>query len=116
MNTLFLYMLTGALAGFINGLFGTGGGIVLVFLFTYLSYPAQKIFATTNITVLFLSLVSFFFYIKEGNISNQLLPHIIPVLAGGALGSLFLSKIKGSFLKKLFSILVIIGAIGRLIK
>ena len=116
MKTLFLYIVSGFLAGFVNGLFGTGGGIILVFLFAYLSYPAHKIFATTNITVLFLSLVSFFFYIDEGNISSQFLPHILPALAGGALGSLFLAKIKGSFLKKLFSVIVIIGAAGRLLK
>ena len=116
MNTFFLYIIAGALAGFVNGLFGTGGGLILVFLFTYLSYPAHKIFATTNMTVLFLSFVSFIFYIKEGNFSTQSFFYFLPALAGGILGSFFLSRVKGSLLKKLFSLLIIIGGIGRLFK
>ena len=119
MKTLYLYLATGFFAGFINGLAGTGGGVLLVFLLSYLCFPADKTFATTNMTVLILSFISLFLYLKNGTLSPELLPRFfgtafIPAVLGGAVGSLLLSKIKGSFLKKLFAVLVIVGGVGRI--
>ncbi len=119
MKTLLLYIGVGFFAGFINGLAGTGGGVLLVFLLTRLAFPADKTFATTNMTVLILSLVSLFLYLKNGTLTSDLLPHFfgtafLPAVLGGAVGSLLLSKIKGSFLKKLFAALVIVGGVGRI--
>lgn len=119
MKTLYLFLITGFFAGFINGLAGTGGGVLLVFLLSYLSTPADKTFATTNMTILIFSLLSLFLYVKNGTLTSELLPHFfstafLPAVAGGAVGSILLSKIKGSFLKKLFAVLVIVGGVGRI--
>ncbi len=119
MKRLLLYLSVGFFAGFINGLAGTGGGVLLVFLLTRLAFPADKTFATTNMTVLILSFVSLFLYLKNGTLTPDLLPRFfktafLPAVLGGAAGSLILSKVKGSFLKKLFAVLVIVGGVGRI--
>lgn len=121
MKTLIIYLSAGLLAGFVNGLFGTGGGIVIVALFTAYALPPEKIFASSNFTVMLLSLVSLFFYLKNGTLASGLMPYFFkhsfaPALLGGAVGSILLSKVRGSFLQKLFSLLVIIGGVGRIFK
>ncbi len=121
MKTLFVYISAGLFAGFVNGLFGTGGGIVIVALFTAYALPPEKVFASSNLTIMLLSLVSLFFYLKNGTLTVGLMPYFfkysfIPALLGGAVGSLLLSKVKGSFLQKLFSLLVIVGGVGRIFK
>ena len=121
MKTLLIYITIGFSAGIVNGLFGTGAGIVFVFFFASLAFPADRTFATTNITVLFISLVSLFLYLKNKTLTPEVLPYFfesafLPALTGGAVGSILLSRLRGSFLTKLFSVLVIVGAIGRLIR
>lgn len=121
MKTVFLYVATGLFAGFVNGLFGTGGAIPLLALFTFLSFAADKSFATANLAVMVLSAVSFILYIKNGTLDSAFVPHyfseiFIPALTGGAAGSLLLSKISPNMLKKLFFILVAIGGIGTVFK
>ena len=121
MKTLLIYIMTGFFAGLVNGLFGTGAGIVFVFFFSALAFPADKTFATTNITVLLISTVSLFLYLKNRTLTPELLPYFfkgafLPALTGGAVGSILLAKLKGSFLTRLFCVLVIVGAIGRMIK
>ncbi|MBQ7897931.1 MAG: sulfite exporter TauE/SafE family protein [Clostridia bacterium] len=121
MKTLLIYITIGFSAGIVNGLFGTGAGIVFVFFFASLAFSADRTFATTNITVLFISLVSLFIYLKNRTLTPEVLPYFfesafLPALTGGAVGSILLSKLKGGFLNKLFSLLVIAGAIGRLIR
>ena len=55
----FLPYLSGALAGALNGLFGTGGGIVLVpLLLRVHRLPAQRAFATSLAVILPLSAVT----------------------------------------------------------
>ena len=74
MKTLFLYVSVGFCAGFINGLFGTGGAIPLLAIFTYLSLDTDKAFATANISVMLLSLVSFVLYLRNGTVTGDFLP------------------------------------------
>lgn len=121
MKILLLYLLSGFIAGFVNGLFGTGGGIVIVLLFTFLSVSADKTFATTNLTIMLISLVSLFLYIRKGIVTMETVGDFfeglaLSALVGGAVGSLLLSKITPSLLKKLFCVIVLIGGIGRIIK
>ena len=121
MKTLTIFIIAGFFAGFINGFFGTGGGIVIVALLTFFALPPDKVFASSNFTILLLSGVSLYFYIKNGTLNAELIPKFFkgaffPALVGGATGGILLKKAKGSFLQKLFSLLVIIGGIGRIFK
>lgn len=121
MRTVLLFSSVGLLAGFINGLFGTGGAIPLLALFTFLAFDTDKAFATANLTVMLLSAVSFFLYLRNGTVDTEFLPEFfkrafIPALAGGAIGSIFLSKISPDLLKKMFCVITVIGGVGRIFK
>ena len=48
------YLITGALAGVANGLFGSGGGLFLVPLFTKWTGMEQKRAFATSVAVIFL--------------------------------------------------------------
>ena len=112
-----LIALTGFASGIINGVFGTGGGIVLVFLLAKLmkeekGYSPRDAFATVILTVLPMSLLSAYMYIKEGSVSIKAAYEYLPAASlGGVTGALLLDKINLKFLKKLFALLVVYAGI-----
>ena len=117
MKTLLLYSATGLIAGFINGLFGTGGALPLLALFSFMSFKTDSALATANFAVMVLSALSFVLYLKNGTVDPSFIPQYfskicLPALLGGAIGSLVLSKISPSLLKKIFFILIAIGGVG----
>lgn len=96
-------------AGLLNGFLGTGGGILLVFLFS-LVYDGNRrdLFADTVLTVFFLSLVSALLYAKAGMIDLSFsATFFVPGVIGGVCGALLLEKIDLPLLKKLFAAMVI---------
>lgn len=109
-----LLCIGGLLGGAVNGLLGSGAGIVLIYLLSYL-YPKKEkrdIFALSLCTVFFLTLCSAVFYGAGGRYSlGDFLPYALPALVGGVVGSLLLAKINGQRLKLLFSVLLIISGI-----
>ena len=121
MKTILLFIITGFSAGFINGLFGTGGALPILALFSYYSMTAERSLATANLTVMLFSLVSFFFYLKNGTLpqdffSDYLKGGFLPALLGGALGSLLLSRFSTGFLKKLFCLITMVGGVGMMFR
>ncbi len=113
-SRLFPYLLLGAIAGFINGFLGTGGGIILLF---GSMLPKNKgtsdtrdILAGTAFVTLLLSAVSAIVYFFKGNIILDSLPaYLFPALAGGAMGAWLLDRLPTRFLEKLFAVLVIVA-------
>lgn len=107
----------GLFAGIINGLFGTGGGIITVYSLSHIPYfkdlfGKKDIFAMTLISSFFMSVSSAFLNIRSGNASfSDVIPYALPAFTGGAVGALILDKIKVSFLSKLFSVIVIYAGI-----
>ena len=89
------YAVIGGLGGLANGLFGSGGGLFLVPLFTkWLGMEQKKAFASSVAVILPLSLVSAGIYFWKGALDlNAALPYLI----GGGIGGL-ISREK--FLKK----------------
>ena len=117
MKTIILFLITGLSAGFINGLFGTGGALPLLALFAYLALKSEKVFATTSFAVLLLSAVSLVLYLKNGTLTldsfkEHLGDTVVPAVLGGAVGSLLLAKIAPKLLKKIFFAIVVIGGVG----
>ena len=102
----------GFCAGFINGLLGAGGGIVLVRgarrILPEEKYQTRDVFASALAVMLPVSAISTALYSLRGNAIPIDLPHIaLPALLGGALGALLLAKINPKLLKLIFSALTV---------
>ena len=100
-------------AGAINGLLGTGGGVLLVLLLTKLfKTDAKDSFAQSLLMILPLSAVSAFVYCQKGGVSlAQMLPYLFPAVIGGILGAYLADKINARVLKIIFAILVVYSGV-----
>ena len=107
----FIYGLSGAAAGMINGLFGAGGGMILVPLLIKVGkLEDKKAFATAICVILPLCFVSITIYAIGGALSVSLAwPYLIGGLVGGVLGGILFQKISAKLLHKLFGILILWG-------
>ena len=107
---LWLTMIVGVLAGFINGLLGTGGGIILIFaLNKYLKKVDSKdVFVLTLTVTVALSIVSAaVYYLKGGLVIKDGLQYGVFAIPGGIAGAYLLDKLKANTVKKAFGLLVI---------
>lgn len=83
--------ITGLLAGMVCGLFGTGGGMILVPIFIYiLKVESKKARATSICCMLVMVITSGIFYYKSNYINWNI--GLLSAL-GGVLGAYFGSKI-----------------------
>ena len=101
-------VLTGVVAGIINGLFGGGGGMVVVPMLVYLLGCKQKLaHATAIFIILPLSIVSGLFYAVFGNFNLRVgVPVGIGVTVGGVLGALLLKKLSSKWVTLIFCLLM----------
>ncbi|MBE6655153.1 MAG: sulfite exporter TauE/SafE family protein [Ruminococcaceae bacterium] len=104
-------------AGVVNGIFGTGGGIVIVFALSRFSRKhteilKKDIFAITLFSCFAMSLSSAVIYALSGKASAEdALPYLLPAAAGGIFGALLMDRIRPAVLSKIFALLVIWGGI-----
>lgn len=100
-------------AGFINGLLGTGGGIILILCLKYVltfktEEESKNLFALTIAAIFPMSIASAIIYAFHGNIvMNDLYRYLPGAVAGGLVGAFLLGKINPKLLKKLFAGLII---------
>lgn len=112
----------GLASGIVNGLFGTGGGIIIVYLFSRLyagsdRYHTKDIFAMTVGSVLIMSAASLGIYIKNGAVEwNETIPYLIPAALGGILGAFLLDRIDAAVMKKIFAVLVVYAGITLMLR
>lgn len=107
------YRIIGALAGAANGLFGAGGGLFLVPLFTsWTKLPQRKALASSVAVILPLSLISAGVYLFQGGLDFSL---AWPYMAGGAVGGIcsgfLFQKISPRLLRKIFALLLLYAGI-----
>lgn len=102
----------GSLTGFINGVFGSGGGTLLVpILNNILKVEEHKSHATALAIIIFLSTTSSIIYISKGTFDiNLTIEAGIGSIIGGIIGAKLLSKVNGKFLRIAFGIVMIIAA------
>ena len=112
-KTLFPIALCGAAAGAVNGLFGAGGGMLLVPLLTWLTdLDDNEIFPASVAIIAPLCIVSLFLTVNERNFPwNSLLPYLAGSAAGGILAGLLGKKISTKFLHKLLGLLILWGGV-----
>lgn len=108
---------TGAVAGGVNGLFGGGGGMIVVpMLIYFLGINHKSAHATAILIILPLSLVSSVFYLAFGAVDFSItIPVAGGVIVGGAIGALILSKSKPMFLVVVFSVVMAAAGVKMLL-
>ncbi len=109
----FLLCIFGAVAGLVNGLIGSGGGLFLWFGFRYFDDCKEKnIYAATTTGVLAFSIISGIIYLFEESLAFKDFSYaLIPALLGGTLGAFLLGKINTRLLQTIFSILLLISGV-----
>ncbi len=101
-------VLTGASAGLINGVFGGGGGMIVVPMLVYLLKKEPRVaHATAILLILPMSIVSGLLYASFGSFRWQTgLPVGIGVVIGGALGAVLLGKLSSKWIIVVFSLVM----------
>ena len=115
------------LGGFVNGLLGTGGGILLLFLLRLCAkgqgarfFPADEengknAFAAVLLCILPLSFFTVFLYDSEGYFAklsfSSLLPYLLGAVPGGMLGAWLLDRLKLPVVEGLFAALLLFSGI-----
>lgn len=108
-NTLSLKkIIVGVMAGIICGLFGTGGGMILVPTFIYIfNIEPKKARATSLLCMLAMVITSGIFYYENNYIDWKLgILCAIGGIIGGYIGAITLKKVPDYILKILFIIFI----------
>ena len=107
------FALSGAAAGAANGLFGAGGGMVLVPLLTkWAKVDDREAFATSISIVLPLCLISILVYTAKGSIDIMAaLPYLMGGIIGGFVGGKVFKKVPTAVLHKALGIIILYGGI-----
>ena len=106
----------GLAAGLLNGLLGTGAGILIVYglqpLLSHFGKDRRIAFVTALACVLPLSLLSAWRYLQAGYFAGESLSFLLlPALFGGGVGAFLQKKIPLRALKRLFSLLVLASGV-----
>lgn len=124
MEYLIYYAISGIAVGLLAGLFGVGGGIIMVpiltFSFYQLGFPTDIIYHTalgTSLTcILFTSFSSLLTHAKRGAVDKQMLFYLIPaVLLGTAGGAAFAGSLKSRELKFVFIFFIFVFSLRMLL-
>ena len=101
----------GALSGLVNGLFGGGGGMLVVPLLIFLlGIEVKKAHATAILVILPISIVSGLLYAAHVNLQPSIaIPVSIGVVVGGGIGALLLSKLSNKVVIIIFSVVMAIA-------
>lgn len=107
----------GGLAGLVNGFFGGGGGMLLVpMLVRQCGLTQRQAFATSIAVILPLCVLSSLIYWLRGGLELQAaLPYLAGGLLGGFLGGRLFKKLSMVWLRKVFSLFILYGAVNALL-
>ena len=111
------YAVSGALAGAVNGLFGGGGGMVLVPLLSgWCGMEGKRSFATCVAVILPLSAVSAAVYLlRQGFELAAARPYLLGGLAGGLVGGRLFRCVSVEWLRGLFAAFLVYGGVRYLL-
>lgn len=106
-------LLAGLLAGFVNGFFGAGGGMVLVPLLIWLCKLDDKdAFSSAIAVILPLCLVSIAVYALRGTLPvREAVPYLIGGAIGGALAGLLFKKVPAKALHLTLGSIILLGGV-----
>ena len=110
-------VVTGLVTGTINGLMGSGGGMIVVPAMVFLlGAEEQEAHATAVAVILPLTVMSAFFYISSGYVDWNL---AVTTASGGAIGGYvgagLLNKCPPFLVRKIFAVFMIFAALRMLL-
>lgn len=112
-------LIVGISAGVLSGLFGIGGGVVIVPLLVMIFGLTQQTAQGTTLAMLSIpvSLVAAINYTKAGMVDWKIAIILaVGFIVGGFFGSKFAVNIDGAVMKKMFAVLMIVLAIKMLLE
>lgn len=110
-------IIIGLVAGFINGLFGTGAGmIVLPGLISLFKMESKMARGTALFILVVISLVTSIFYVKNLTDYMALWYIISGGILGGVIGSKFSKIVSGRVLKIILGIMMIVSGVRILLR
>lgn len=109
--------LSGAAAGVLNGLFGAGGGMVLVPLLTgFCGLPDRRAFPTALAIILPLCAVSLTVYALGGELElRAAAPYLCGGVLGGVVGGALFQRLPVQALHRMLGALILYGGVRRLL-
>lgn len=109
-------LLGGLAAGVINGLLGSGGGMIAVPTLEHSGTEPRRAHAASVAIMLPLSVVSAAFYLRSGHVSlSQALPYIPGGAVGALVGVLLLRRINAGLLKRIFGAVAVFSGVRLLL-
>lgn len=109
--------LSGAAAGVVNGMFGAGGGMVLLpLLQTTTDLQGHELFASCLCMIVPMSLVSAgVYWLRGGSFALEALPYLLGGAAGGVLAGLLLKKLPVKWLHRVLGGFIVWGGLRLLL-
>lgn len=114
---IFLLSTIGFLAGIISGFLGSGGGMILVPIFShFLKLNEVKARASTIFCITFMVITSSIFYINKDSIDFNLgMKCAVGGIIGGFIGSKLLVNLKSKYLDLFFIVFLIYSGVKMII-
>ncbi len=116
-TTFLLLIIIGLMAGFLSGLIGIGGGILIVPALVLLLGFSQKLAQGTSLGILLLpvGILAVIQYYKQGYINvNYALVIAVAFVVGSVLGSKLALSVSDEKMKKVFAVILMIIALKML--
>ncbi len=106
-------LMAALVAGILSGLFGIGGGIIMVpAMILWMDVPTKAATATSNFMIGVTGAAGAAIYYTTGTIVPSIVaPVTVGVFAGAMVGSRVASRVKSLWLRRIFAILLVVTAI-----
>ncbi|MDP2940432.1 MAG: TSUP family transporter [Candidatus Omnitrophota bacterium] len=114
-----LYIALGLIAGILGGMFGIGGGTILIPAFVYLLGMTQHQAQGTTLAILVppIGLLAALRYYYSGNVKLSIAAFVcLGFFFGGLLGASLIHNVSDPMLKKLFGIYLLIVSMQMIFK
>jgi len=119
MNEILVFLIIGILAGVFSGLFGIGGGVIMVLGLTLMGFPQQKA-QGISLGALIIPIgifPGFLEYLRNGNLDLKIsFIMMIGLTIGSFFGAYIANKLSSIWLSRLFGVFLIFLAIRMIFK
>ncbi|MBT5925884.1 MAG: sulfite exporter TauE/SafE family protein [Verrucomicrobia bacterium] len=113
-----IFSVTGAISGVISGLFGVGGGIIIVPALTYfLNVPIKTAIGSSLAIIIPTALMGAGKHIHQGNIDWKIVLSVAPMaVVGGYAGAWLTQHLEPAHIRKGFAVLMVYVGIQQFFK